>query len=79
MAAKIYKDSFMACKLAPPLHRSIRRSSLCTEDPEDPEDLEQPEELQEKMHLPEKQIMLDDVDSKSNGSKLSDKEKTTAI
>ena len=65
LAAKLYKDSFLACKLAPPLHRSVRALR-----PEEPEVTSLP---------PEKRVLLDDVDSKPNDSKLSDMEKSTAI
>ena len=65
LAAKIYKDSFLACKLAPPLHRSVR--ALYSEEPET------------ATLPPEKRVLLDDTDSKPNGSKPADLEKTTAI
>ena len=65
LAAKIYKDSFLACKLAPPLHRSVR--ALCSEEPET------------TAFPPEKRVLLDDIDSKPNGSNPADLERTTAI
>ena len=67
LAAKIYKDNFLACKLAPPLHRSVR--ALHVEAPESA-----PVTLP-----PEKMVLLDDVDGKPDDSKLSDPERTTDL